>query len=124
MISFGTYKVIHLLGVMMLFLSLGGGMLYSINGGKKDHRWRIPSLVTHGLGMIFTLVGGFGLLARLGIVSEMPSWVIIKLVIWLIFGAWVALIYRKPALMPILWWVILILGAVAAYLGGEKPFLS
>jgi hypothetical protein len=29
--------------------------------------WRLPAALTHGLGLVLALVGGFGLLAKLGI---------------------------------------------------------
>ena len=123
MISYGVYKVMHLVGVLMVFMALGGLATNAINGGGKKHRWRKPIAITHGVGLLISLVGGFGLLARLGIVhGTLPGWVIAKLVIWILFGALIAVIPRKPALAKPLWLIIIILGATAAYIAGSKPF--
>ncbi len=65
MISYSVYKVIHLLDVLMVFLALGGVTMHFINGGGKDHSWRKPIAITHGLGLLRALVGGLGLRAYL-----------------------------------------------------------
>lgn len=123
MISYSVYKIIHLVGILMVFMALGGLATNAINGGGKKHRWRKPIAITHGVGLLISLVGGFGLLARLGVMhGSLPGWVIAKLVIWILFGALIAVIPRKPALAKPLWLIIIILGATAAYLAGSKPF--
>ena len=87
MISYSIYKIVHLLGVMMVFLSLGGVIMHAINGGEKEHSWRKPVAITHGIGLLLALVGGFGLLARLGVMhGTLPGWVLAKLGIWFVFG--------------------------------------
>jgi hypothetical protein len=123
MISYAVYKVIHLAGVLMVFLSLGGVATHSINGGEKKHSWRKPIAITHGIGLLLSLVGGFGLLARLGIVhGGLPGWVWGKLVIWAVFAVMIGVLIRKPAFARPLWLVVIILGSGAAYLAGSKPF--
>jgi len=123
MISYSVYKIVHLTGVLMVFLSLGGVAAASILGAAKDPRVRKWVAITHGSGMVISLVGGFGLLARLGIVhGGLPGWVMAKLAIWVIFGAMIALLARKPALVKSMWFVMIFLGVVAAYLAGSKPF--
>ena len=123
MISYSVYKVVHLVGVMMVFLALGAVVMHVINGGTKAHSFKRSLAITHGVGLLLSLVGGFGLLARLGIVQGgLPGWVIAKLVIWTLFGAVLGLIYKlKSAAKPI-WILTLVLGATAAYLAGSKPF--
>lgn len=122
MIPFPMYKNIHLLGIFMVLMALGGLLLHSINGGGRDHRWRTPVAVTHGVGVFLILLGGFGMLARLGIFWSWPGWVAAKVLIWVYLGAIVAVIFRKPALAKPLWWITIALAALAAYLGGGKPF--
>jgi hypothetical protein len=118
-----VYKVIHLLGILMLFLSFGGLITHAINGGTKaTNTWRTPVAITHGIGLLLALVGGFGLLARFGIGWPWPGWVIAKLIIWLIFAAVVGMAARRPTMGKTLWWLLLILGGIAAYLAGAKPF--
>ena len=123
MISIEIYKIIHLLGVMMVFLAFGGIITHVANGGMKQHGFRKTVAITHGIGLVLSLVGGFGLLARLGIVSGgLPGWVWVKLAIWTVFAAMIGVVVRKPALAKPLWLVLLALGAFAAYLAGSKPF--
>ncbi len=123
MISYSVYKVIHLLGVLMVFLALGGVTMHAINGGGRDHSWRKAVAVTHGFGLLLALVGGFGLLARLGVMhGSLPGWVLAKLGIWLVFAVLVGIVIRRKTWAKTLWVVTLLLGGVAAYLAGSKPF--
>jgi hypothetical protein len=123
LISYQIYKIIHLTGILMIFLALGGVATNAINGGSKYYPWRKPAAITHGVGLLLSLVGGFGLLARLGVShGGLPAWVIAKLVIWGIFAGSVSLIYFKPKAAAKVWVLAIILGATAAYLAGQKPF--
>lgn len=122
MIPYSIYKIIHLLGILTVFLSLGGMILHVINGGGRDHRWRNPVLITHGTGILLALLGGFGLLARIGIHWPWPGWVATKFAIWLILGALPAIVIRKSSWAKSFWWGSLILGGTAAYLASQKPF--
>jgi hypothetical protein len=122
MIPYQIYKLIHLVGMMMLFISFGGLILYALHGGDRKHPWRKVLLATHGTGIILALVGGFGLLARIGIFWPWPGWVAIKVAIWVIFAALPTIILRNPARTRTLWWTVVVLGGIAAYLAGQKPF--
>ena len=102
------YKVMHLAGVMMLFLGLGGAIIRSAN---KANRGRIIAGITSGTGLLLILISGFGMMVG------WPFWIILKIVIWVAIGASIALINRKPRLGLILWISLIILGAFAAYLG-------
>lgn len=120
---YAVYKIIHLLGILMLFLAYGGVILHAINGGTKaTNTWRKTAAITHGLGLLLALVGGFGLLAKIGISWPWPGWVIVKIVIWLLFAAVVGVATRSAAVGKGLWWLLLLLGALAAYMAGVKPF--
>lgn len=122
MISYAVYKVMHLVGAFMIILALGGAAANSINGVPKKNSWRKSMMITHGIGMILSLVGGFGLLARLGVVHGMlPGWALAKLGIWLVFGALVGVVAKKPNSAKFVWFLIILLGAAAAYLAGSKP---
>jgi hypothetical protein len=122
MIPLLIYKNLHLLGVFMFLVALGGLILQQIQLTTRDQVWRKPVAITHGIGMVLALVGGFGMLARLGIFWPWPGWVIAKIVIWLVLGVLVALIGRAPALAKPLWWTTIALAAIAAYLALNKPF--
>jgi hypothetical protein len=122
MIPLLIYKNLHLLGVFMILVALGGLILQQIHGTTREPVWRKPVAITHGIGMVLALVGGFGMLERLGISWPWPGWVIGKIIIWLVLGVLVALIGRVPALAKPLWWITIALGAIAAYLALNKPF--
>jgi len=118
--SYEIYKIIHLLGLTLVVLSLGGILVHTINGGTKTtNSFRKGAMITHGVGLLFLLVAGFGMLARLGIHS-FPGWVIGKLIIWLALGAFVAFAYKKN-LARKLWFVVPALVVVAAVLAIVKP---
>jgi hypothetical protein len=122
-VPYTVYKIMHLLGILMLFLAFGGVINHAINGGTKaTNTWRLAAALTHGLGLVLALVGGFGLLAKLGVTWPWPGWVLVKLGIWLLFAAVAGLAARSAVLGKGLWWLLLLLGALAAYMAGVKPF--
>jgi hypothetical protein len=121
--SYEFYKLIHFLGIFMLFVSLGGAILFVINNGERESNvWRKQVAITHGVGIFLVLLGGFGMLAKLGINWPWPGWIIAKFMIWLLLGGALTLIYKKPELSKVLWTLILVLGFGAAYFAGMKPF--
>jgi hypothetical protein len=122
MVPFQVYKLVHLLGILMLFLSLGGLILYANDGSGRKHPWHKLLFLTHGIGIFLAVLGGFGLLARLGIVWPWPGWVAAKFIIWMVFAGLPALVIRNPSWAKTFWWTILVLGGTAAYLAGQKPF--
>jgi len=120
--SYEVYKLIHVIGILMLFVALGGLTHYVIGGGnKQDNPWRAQAAMTHGIGLFLILLGGFGMLARLKIGWPWPSWIYGKVLIWMVLGALVAVIYRKPALAKSLWFGVLVFGIIAASLGIMHP---
>lgn len=123
MISYSVYKLVHILGVLLLFLALGGLSIHAAHAGANDARkTRRRALATHGVGLFIILLGGFGMLARLGINAGFPGWIWTKLAIWIVLGALVALPVRFPALARPLWLLVPILGTLAAYMALYKPF--
>ncbi len=124
MIPYETYKLIHLLGFWLIVLALGGLSLHAINGGTRtSNTARRLVAITHGVGLFLVLLGGFGLLARIGVVhGGFPGWVWVKLAVWVTIGALLALPYRRPELGRVLWVAIPVLGAVAASMAIYKPF--
>ena len=122
MIPLSVYKNIHLIGVFMVLMALGGLLLHRINGGTQHHPWRKPVAITHGVGMFLVLLGGFGMLARLGIFWPWPGWITVKVMIWIVLGGLVTVIFRKPTLAKPLWWITIALGGLAALFAGTKPF--
>ena len=117
-----TYKLMHLISAFLLFSVAGGVALYAANGGDKaGNALRKLVAILHGIALLGLLVGGFGLLARLGI-GSVPGWVMAKLVVWLLIGGIATLPYKRPALGRHFLWVLPLLGGIAAWLAAAKPF--
>lgn len=120
--SYQFYKFLHLIGIVMTIAALAGMSLHVASGGTKDYAGRKMAAILHGLGLTITLVAGFGLLARLGLMGGMPGWAIAKLIVWVILGGLPALIYRKPKQAKMFWYLIILFAALNAYLAIYKPF--
>ena len=104
----------------MVFSGLGGQIAQAWIGQAKSDKTRKFLAIIHGVGLTVIFVAGFGLLAK--IKAGFPLWVILKLVIWLILGAAGAIAARKQHLAAQMWVFVLLLGTLAAYLAGYKPF--
>jgi hypothetical protein len=78
----------------------------------------------HGVGALLILVGGFGMLARIGFQhgANFPGWLWVKLIVWTILSAVVLLPYRKPALARPFFVLLPLLAGVAVYMALYKPF--
>lgn len=121
--SYQFYKIIHLSGILMIFLALGGVIHHVLNGGSRgDNKWRRTAAITHGIGMLLALVGGFGAAAKLQIHWPWPGWLLTKVVIWLLLGGAIGVAYRKPDSAAACWWATLVLGVLAAALALLKPY--
>jgi hypothetical protein len=120
--SYQAYKVIHILGVLFVFASLGALMLASREGVERGTGRKLAGM-THGIALLVVLVAGFGTLARLGVTNPgaWPMWVWIKLTIWLVLGGIIVLIRRAPQLSTLLWWLLPLLGGIAAWAAIYKP---
>ena len=117
-----TYKIIHLIGLMLLFFGLGGLSIGALTASAKKFVHKPLYMALHGTGLVFILVSGFGMMARLNIHGNWPTWLVAKLLIWLALGAIVSLVLRWHAMNRILWVAIIALGATSAYMALFKPF--
>jgi len=121
--SYEFYKVLHIVGIVSIFLSLGALLWNSFTGGEKKFPGRKVVMITHGVGLLIAFVAGFGLMARIGLVQQSwPGWIYAKVAIWLFLGGIVALIPRKPKLAIPIWFVLIVTAGAAAYLANTKPF--
>lgn len=112
------YQVLHFLGIFMIFLGYGGLIVRSLTAGD-DTRLRKLGAITSGIGLFLVLLGGFGLLARLG--YGWPVWILVKVVIWFALGFLIMLINRKSQLAGFSWWSTLALGLIAILMVVFKP---
>lgn len=121
--SVTLYKSIHLMGALMVFLSMGGLFsrgFYEEREGSGARTLRKVGGITNGVGLVLLLASGFGMVAQLGI--GFPGWVLAKMTVWVALGSLILLASRKPDLGRGLWWVALVLGILAVYLVEYKPF--
>ncbi|MCA0377477.1 MAG: hypothetical protein LCH84_17680 [Gemmatimonadetes bacterium] len=118
------YEILHIIGIAFVFAAIGGVAIHAANGGDRAAS-QTRKLVTavHGTGMLLILVGGFGMLARIGFAhgTNFPGWLWAKLAIWLVFGGVALLPYRKPALARPALLVLPLLAGLAAYMALYKP---
>jgi hypothetical protein len=118
-VTYEFYNVLHIVGIILVFMALGAALLHAGNGGTREQNpSRKPVAGLHGLGLLLILIAGFGMLAKRQLmVDGLPGWIHPKLLVWLLLGAAPALIMRKPGSVSVLWVVVPLLGAVAAYFG-------
>lgn len=125
MISYPVYRLVHLVGIVLLFAVLGGLSLAASRGvtGRSGISPRL-AMALHGLALFIVLLGGFGLLARLGVTHGMdwPAWVWAKLGIWALAAAAVMVPRRRPEWATGLFLALPVLGGLAAWLAIFKPF--
>jgi len=112
------YKILHFTGLLLTFTSLSGYIFYLVQN-KSNEKKKLFS-VLHGIGLLIVLVSGFGLAARLGLVSQLPVWVYIKIGIWLVVGASVAIIKRQVMSPLALYLIIVSLGVLGAITAVKK----
>ncbi|MCC2677519.1 MAG: hypothetical protein K0R29_95 [Pseudobdellovibrio sp.] len=119
--SYEFYKIIHLTGLVLLFSGLVTLLSLKVAGVTLEGTSKKFAFLTHGIGLLFLLVSGFGLLARLGMVNGLPNWVYVKLAVWLFFGGIVALIKRKNVGWSF-YTILLCVFMLAGYVAITKPF--
>ncbi len=120
------YEIVHLIGIALTMAALGATALHALEGGtRRGPRARRALVALYGGGLFLVLLGGFGMLARLGIaragIAAFPGWLWAKLAVWATLGAVMLLPYRRPAWgMPTLLLAPLLIG-LATYFALYKP---
>src|SRR5688572_17005378 len=120
MFSRDVYEIVHVLGIAFVMCAFGGIAIHASTGGAWKGAGSMRALkVAHHLGMLCLLVGGFGMLARIGIVQGgirgFPGWLWAKIAIFLVIGGTVALPYRRPQLALPAFFLTPTLAALAVY---------
>lgn len=118
------YEILHILGIAMLFTAMGGVAVHAANGGTRGaSRTRTIVAVIHGLGALLILTGGFGMMARMGMMGQgYPGWIVAKLLIWVALSGLILLPYRSVSLAKPFLIGLPLLAGVAAYVALYKPF--
>jgi len=111
------YLFLHLLGLTLTAISIGGMVVGRRHGDLKPGK---QLSMMHGLGIVFLLVAGFGMIARLDIAWPFPNWIWVKIALWVLVGGFPA--YSKKMSAEAGLYVALALMLFAAFLGINKPF--
>lgn len=120
--SYSFYKILHVFGIAMILVALGGVFVHAANSSDKNANVvRKMVLVLHGLGSFLILLAGFGLLAKLGLASGFPGWLWPKLAIWAVLSAVIAIPYRSQQAARILLVITPLLVLAAALFAVLKP---
>ncbi len=107
-----VYHILHIFGLILVFI--GFGALLSTEGAKSAMKW-------HGTGLVISLLSGFGMLAKMGIMGSLPTWVYIKLTLWLVLGFLPVLAKRRVVKPSVIIALAALIGATMGYLGYMKP---
>jgi len=116
------YRIIHFIGLFTLLFAFGS--LFSVEKTTK------AQAIGHGIGLFLILLGGFGMQAKMKEAwtmthgSGFPTWFILKIVIWLIFGACMVLAKRKIIKGAAAWVLIIALATASGWLAFKKPALG
>ncbi len=120
--EYETYRLIHFVGIFTLFFAFG-----SLFTGKSTNK---GAAIGHGIGLLLVLLGGFGMQAKMkaayvaSYATSFPTWLIIKIAIWVVFGAALVLAKRRVIKGAVAWVIIIALGITSAYLAFNKPALG
>lgn len=115
-----VYKIIHYLGLFALVTTAVAALARGARPTPTGDPWRKRLGMLHGLSAFLVLLGGFGMLARLGM--GLQGWVWGKILIWVILGGILAVARRSAAWSSRLVVVVPLLAALAGILAFTKPF--
>ena len=107
------YYVVHVFSMLMLI-----GSIFYIAANPQKHKKKKMMIIT-GVLSLLALVGGFGLMAKLGY-SYSAGWFIVKAVVWLFLAGLAGMAYRKSK--GFVTTALIISSAVAIYMVYFKPF--
>ncbi|MCU0635744.1 MAG: hypothetical protein MUE41_12785 [Gemmatimonadaceae bacterium] len=128
--SYEFYELLKILGIVLVFTSLGGVAIHAANGGtKQSSRTRLLTIVVHGIGSLLILTGGFGMLARRGYfatdggLAALPTFIWIKIVCWVVLSAVIFMPYRKPSAARWMFLGFPLVAVLAVYMALAKPMM-
>ena len=123
--TYFTYKLIHYLGIFVLIAVVGValGRRSVLREEERDPlRKRWSALL--GISLFVILLGGFGLMARIGIDhgEPFPGWLWAKFGIWAVLGGVLFVGRRLPSRSLLLLGLVPLLAVLAGWVAFSKPF--
>jgi hypothetical protein len=118
-----TYKLIHYLGIFILLATLGATLgRQAMTEGRDPLRARLGAV--HGVALFLVLLGGFGLMARVGVAhgSMFPGWILVKLGIWVLLGGVLFVARQNRRWTMHLLALVPLLAVLAGWVAFTKPF--
>ena len=123
MFSYTVYKILHFSGLFLMILSLGAIASHRLQGGTKENfKNRKFFGMLHGIGLLVSLVAGFGLMAKMGYSFTKDMWVYWKLFAWLIVGMYPVVFYKQKQSSKLPYFGLLALLLITVYVVEFKPF--
>ena len=122
--TYEFYKTLHFFGLILTFTSLiaSFGIIYFSNAEQSNPGIFKKFSIGHGIGLVIILVSGFGLAARLGYMSQLPTWVYFKIALWLVAGGIVAIIKRKKLSSVLMYTILIAIPVIGSIIAVNKPF--
>ena len=118
-----VYKLMHFLGIFMVITALGDE--HARPARRNSHRQSVSarSCITHGVAAALILTGGFGMLARMGVMhGALPNWIWAKLAIWVTLAAALVVPYLGRTYARVLLGAVPLLAVAAGAVALYKPF--
>ncbi|MDO9180916.1 MAG: hypothetical protein Q7U04_00845, partial [Bacteriovorax sp.] len=119
MISYETYKSLHIFFILCFFSSMGFVSYSSQLLQKKLGKWMV------GLASFLIMVAGMGLIARLGFKHDQafPLWIKLKIGNWIAINVLFVCLFKLKTieLKAIITSIILILAWIGIWLAINKP---
>lgn len=122
--SYVAYKLMHFLGIFMLITTLAATSMHVLRGGSRsDNPYRRILGAAHGVAALLILTGGFGMLARMGVMhGALPNWIYVKLGIWVTLAAAMVVPYLGRRYARALLIAVPVLAVAAGAVALYKPF--
>ena len=122
---YAAYKLMHFVGIFMLITAFAATSMHVLRGGSRaDNPYRRVLGIVHGVAALLILTGGFGMLARMGVMQGggLPNWIFVKLGIWVALAAAMTVPYlgRRYARSALI--AVPVLAVFAAATALYKPF--
>ena len=128
--KYEIYRFIHFAGIFTLLFAFG-----SLFTGDKTTK---GAAIGNGIGLLLILLGGFGMHAaplgesgfklkdtyQIMYGTTFPTWMILKIVIWVILGGAMVLAKRRVISGITAWVLIIGLALASAYLAYKKPTMG